>query len=97
MTDALYRELLADFLIEAQERCDRFEETILHALEESGPARAAAFNAAKRELHTLKGHSDFVLSIAFSPNGKLLATGGRDSVITLWEVNSRRELISRNA
>ena len=23
--------------------------------------------------------------------------GGRDSVITLWEVNSRRELISRNA
>ena len=46
MTDALYRELLADFLIEAQERCDRFEETILHALEESGPARAAAFNAA---------------------------------------------------
>ena len=49
------------------------------------------------ELHTLKGHCDFVLSIAFSPNGKLLATGGRDSVITLWEVNSRRELISRNA
>ena len=33
---------------------------------------------------TLKGHTDFVTSIAFSPNGRTLASGSWDDTIRLW-------------
>ncbi len=35
-------------------------------------------------LRTLQGHSDWVNSVAFSPNGQLLASGSRDNTIKLW-------------
>ncbi|KAJ5715395.1 uncharacterized protein N7483_012576 [Penicillium malachiteum] len=34
---------------------------------------------------TLKGHEDFVISLAFSPDGKLLASGSWDCTIKLWD------------
>lgn len=34
--------------------------------------------------HTLTGHEDYVGSLAFSPNGDLLATAGSDRSIRLW-------------
>lgn len=37
-------------------------------------------------------HKDSVTSIAFSPDGKLLATGGRDNTITVWDVERMRTL-----
>ena len=35
---------------------------------------------------TLKGHDLLVSSVAFSPDGKTLASGSWDTTIKLWEV-----------
>jgi len=39
-------------------------------------------------LHTLKGHSDDVLSCAFSIDGTLLATASADKTVKLWQVET---------
>jgi WD40 repeat protein/serine/threonine protein kinase len=38
----------------------------------------------------LHGHSDAVRSVAFSPDGTLLASASRDNSILLWDVTTRR-------
>lgn len=40
----------------------------------------------------LPGHKGEVSSIAFSPNGKLMATGGTDGAIILWDMPSRQPI-----
>ena len=40
----------------------------------------------------IPGHGNVVSSVAFSPNGKTLATGSRDSVVKLSDVATREEL-----
>jgi WD40 repeat protein len=42
--------------------------------------------ASGRPRRRLKGHTDQVASVAFSPDGKTLATGSRDSTILLWDM-----------
>jgi len=37
-------------------------------------------------LKTLKGHTDYVLSVCFSPDGKFLASGSGDDTVKLWEM-----------
>jgi WD40 repeat protein len=40
----------------------------------------------------LAGHTGVVLSLAITPNGQILASGGQDQTVRLWEVPNGREL-----
>ena len=42
--------------------------------------------AAKKELATIVSHKDIVSCLAFSPDGKILASGSTDSTVKLWRV-----------
>ena len=44
---------------------------------------------------TLGRHDDIVNSIAFSPNGRLLASGGDDYVLKLWDVIHKHHIATR--
>src|SRR5262249_31458258 len=41
---------------------------------------------------SLKMHLELVLSVAFSPDGKTLATGSEDKTVILWDVANRKSL-----
>ena len=42
----------------------------------------------------LKGHTDKINALAFTPNGKMLASGSDDGTIRLWDANTGTELLS---
>jgi WD40 repeat protein len=44
-----------------------------------------------KQIMSLKGHAEAVSSIAFSPDGTLLASGSMDGAIRLWEVAGGKE------
>ena len=45
-----------------------------------------------KEIAVLKGHEEWVWSVAFSPDGKTIASGSRDKTIRLWDRASAKEI-----
>lgn len=50
--------------------------------------------ASGKELAELTSHYDFVFATAVSPDGKFLATAGRDHVVKLWDTQNWREQVT---
>ena len=47
-----------------------------------------------RELAQLHGHTELVWCVAFSPDGRRLATGGDDLTIKLWDTATGQEVFT---
>ncbi len=56
----------------------------------AAPARASA-KSAHAPLLVYRGHTDRVSALAWSPNGKYLASGGHDQTIQIWESLTGKE------
>lgn len=48
----------------------------------------------RRKIRTLNAHADAVLTLAFSPDGRYLVSGGYDGATKLWDMQSMSEVMT---
>ena len=53
--------------------------------------------ATQRNIGTLEEHTSWVYSLAYSPDGKILASGLSDGMIALWDVATQRDIFTFEA
>jgi WD40 repeat protein/predicted Ser/Thr protein kinase len=47
-----------------------------------------------KKLKTLSGHDDTIWSMSYSPDGKKIASGGKDKTVRIWDANTGAELMT---
>jgi WD40 repeat protein len=87
-----------ELAVTALRSVDQLDFSLLLSLEaikaaDTYAARNSLFSALQSQPHLsafLTGHEAAVLSVAISPDGRLIASGSRDNTIRLWDVSTRR-------
>ena len=67
--------------------------TVVNALMYQPPGTMQIWDIQKGELlHTLKGHEGWIRAVAFSPDSKIMASGGVNGVLLLWDIRTGKSL-----
>ena len=59
-------------------------------------AIATATGFAQDNVITIEAHKDWIVSVAFSPDGETIASGSWDGTIKLWKISNGKETLRLN-